>query len=450
HIGHAMQAIFFDVMRQFFKYCGYKTIYVRNYTDVDDKIIAKAEQLGISPLKLASEMIASTDRDMNAIGVEDADFQPKVSECIPEIIEMISVLIEKKAAYAQSNGDVYYRVRAKHDYGKLSNRNPDELRSGTRDLAGGQQAKEDELDFALWKADDTPDASWKSPWGLGRPGWHIECSVMAKKFLGDKFDIHGGGLDLIFPHHENEIAQSESANGCEYAQFWLHCGLMTINKQKMSKSLGNHIFIHDFLNDWPPEVLRLGILSHHYSSNIDFSLQEFQKSLGRLIYSYETLMQLDAIAKDTQAEVLPMYAANLLEKEFVSAMQDDLNTAMALAALNKAFKKAQEVLKTKDSPARQQSAWLLSKEIKKVSEVLGLFQEQPLQFLQTLKARYLNKISMTQPELDQLISDRKQARVDKKFAKSDAIRDLLLQKGIILKDTPSGTEWTIDPEQLEA
>ncbi|MEZ4742050.1 MAG: cysteine--tRNA ligase [Bdellovibrionota bacterium] len=233
HIGHAMQAIYFDVIRNYLEFAGYKVTYVRNYTDVDDKIIDRAQKLGISPRKLADDVITSSIRDMKALGLHPATYEPKVSEVIPEIIEMIKALIEKNAAYATPSGDVYYRVRSKENYGKLSNRNPDDLRSGTREIVEGD--KEDELDFALWKQDTTKDASWQSPWGLGRPGWHIECSAMAKRYLGNSFDIHGGGRDLVFPHHENEIAQSESANGCEYATYWIHSGLLTINKQKMSK-----------------------------------------------------------------------------------------------------------------------------------------------------------------------------------------------------------------------
>ena len=301
HIGHAMQAIYFDVIRNFLEFIGYKVTYVRNYTDVDDKIIKKANERGISPKTLVDEIIESCSTDMKNLGVRPATFEPRVSECIPDIISMIETLIENGSAY-ESAGDVYYRVRSKPDYGKLSNRNPDQLRAGTRDLASGD--KEDSLDFALWKKDDVKDASWDSPWGKGRPGWHIECSVMAKNSLGDNFDIHGGGRDLVFPHHENEIAQSESANQCSYANIWVHSGLLTIEKQKMSKSLGNHILIQDFLKKWAPEVLRLAYLNQQYSSNSDFSENVFKSCARKLLYYYESLHLLLIILKNFNEEIL--------------------------------------------------------------------------------------------------------------------------------------------------
>ncbi|MES2744588.1 MAG: cysteine--tRNA ligase, partial [Bdellovibrionota bacterium] len=244
HIGHAMQAIYFDVIRNYLEYVGYKVTYVRNYTDVDDKIIKRSAERKMTPKALVDEIIASSERDMEGLGVRAATHEPRVSESIPQIIEVISDLEKNGYAYSTAEGDVYYRVRKKADYGKLSNRKTDELQAGTRDLVKGD--KEDELDFALWKCDATEGASWDSPWGRGRPGWHIECSAMAKMYLGKSFDIHGGGRDLVFPHHENEIAQSEAANSCKYANVWMHSGLLTIEKSKMSKSLGNHILISKF------------------------------------------------------------------------------------------------------------------------------------------------------------------------------------------------------------
>ncbi|MCX6129598.1 MAG: cysteine--tRNA ligase [Proteobacteria bacterium] len=287
HIGHAMQAIYFDVIRSYLEFAGYRVSYVRNYTDVDDKIINKAKERGISPKALVEEVIQSSIADMESIGVRPANHEPRVSDSIPQIISMVQSLITKGYAYATAKGDVYYRVRKKFDYGKLSNRKLDELRVGTRDLA--ECEKEDDMDFALWKQDDTIGASWPSPWQQGRPGWHIECSAMAKMYLGASFDIHGGGRDLVFPHHENEIAQSEAANGCNYARYWIHSGLLTINKQKMSKSLGNHILIHDFVKRFPGEVLRLAYLQYHYSSNVDFTEQTFRQAARRLLYFYESL-----------------------------------------------------------------------------------------------------------------------------------------------------------------
>ena len=439
HIGHAMQAIFFDVIRRYLEFSGYQVTYVRNFTDVDDKIIDRAKQRGISPAKLAQDMIDSSDRDMAAIGVRPADHQPRVSEMIPQIIAMIQKLIQNEAAYATKSGDVYYRVRRKADYGKLSGRNPDELRTGTRDLVQGE--KEDPLDFALWKNDDVPDASWDSPWGRGRPGWHIECSAMSKEFLGNSFEIHGGGRDLVFPHHENEIAQSESANKAPYASCWMHCGLLTIDRQKMSKSLGNHITIQDFLKSWTPEVLRLGILQYHYTSNVDFSKAVFQQCHRRLLYFYETLdllRQMIPVAADQTAP-----ENHWLFAEFQKAMSDDFNTAAALAALNKAMKAARELVSGKKSDQKIVEASQLLDAIHKLAHVLGLFESEPKSATRELKIRLLPEMGITENEIQASIQRRADARGARDFAAADAARGELLARGIELRDGTQGTEWTI-------
>lgn len=440
HIGHAMQAIFFDVIRRYLEFSGYEVTYVRNFTDVDDKIIDRAKQRGISPAKLAQDMIDSSDRDMAAIGVRAADHQPRVSQMIPQIIAMIQELIRNEAAYPTKSGDVYYRVRRKADYGKLSGRNPDELKSGTRDLIQGD--KEDPLDFALWKNDDVPDASWKSPWGIGRPGWHIECSAMSKEFLGNSFEIHGGGRDLVFPHHENEIAQSESANKAPYAACWMHCGLLTIDRQKMSKSLGNHITIQDFLKSWTPEVLRLGILQYHYTSNVDFSKAVFQQCHRRLLYFYETLNLLSQMVLDlnTQQDVPD---SHWLFEDFNKAMSDDFNTAAALAAMNKAMKAARELVAGKKSDAKVVEASQLLKAIHRVAHVLGLFETEPKSATRELKMRLLPELGITENEIQAAIQRRADARTARDFAAADAARGELSTRGIELRDGAQGTEWTI-------
>jgi cysteinyl-tRNA synthetase len=436
HIGHAMQAIYFDILRSYLKYCGYNVTYVRNYTDVDDKIINRAREKGISPAKLAAEMIAGSIRDMAAIGVKPADFEPKVSENIPEIIAMIEQLIANGYAYPTKSGDVYYRVRKKSDYGKLSNRKPDELKSGTRDIVAGE--KEDELDFALWKNDSTPDASWQSPWGVGRPGWHIECSAMSCKHLGKSFEIHGGGRDLIFPHHENEIAQSEAANGAQYASIWMHSGLLTIEQQKMSKSLGNHITIEKFLSEWPAEVLRLGFLMNHYSSNIDFSQHFFQTCMKRLLYYYEGLVAMSEYSGDLKAE-----PDQKLIDEFNAAMADDLNTVSAISAMNLAFKRARELISGKKSPQKQQDVAAISSAIRQTADVLGLFKTSPETEIHSLKTKILPSLGITEDEINAAINERKAARASKDFAKGDAVRDQMAAKGIELRDSPAGTIWSI-------
>lgn len=436
HIGHAMQAIYFDIVRAYLRYCGYKVTYVRNYTDVDDKIINRAKERGMSPAKLAADMIAGSERDMKAIGVGPADFEPKVSENIPEIISMIKTLIDKGFAYPTASGDVYYRVRKKSDYGKLSNRKPDELRSGTRDIVAGE--KEDDLDFALWKRDATPDASWKSPWGLGRPGWHIECSAMSCKHLGKSFEIHGGGRDLVFPHHENEIAQSEAANDAPYASIWIHSGLLTIDHQKMSKSLGNHISIQKFLQDWPAEVLRLGFLMNHYSSNIDFSQAFFQTCHKRLLYYYEGLIAMDEYSGPSSSAA----DRDTLEA-FHAAMSDDFNTVSAISAINKAFKQAREIMSTKKNPDKQKQVAGIAQAIRETGSVLGLFRNNAASEVQSIKIKLLPSLGITESEIDAAITERKEARAAKDFARGDKVRDTMASRGIELRDTPQGTVWSV-------
>lgn len=437
HIGHAMQAIYFDIMRSYLEFCGYNVTYVRNYTDVDDKIIARAKDRGMSPSKLANDMIESSRRDMAALGIRPASFEPKVSENISEIIAMVETLIKNGYAYSTSDGDVYYRVRKKSDYGKLSNRKPDELKSGTRDVVAGQ--KEDELDFALWKVDSTQDASWPSPWGVGRPGWHIECSAMSCKHLGKTFEIHGGGRDLVFPHHENEIAQSEAANNAPYANIWLHSGLLTIEHQKMSKSLGNHISIQKFLADWPAEVLRLGFLMNHYSSNIDFSEAFFRTCHKRLLYYYEGLTAMEEYAQATS----PVNPHQATLDGFHAAMSDDFNTVIAIGHLNKTFKTARELMASKKNPQKQTEIAQIATAIKQTGQVLGLFKESATNQIQNLKLKLLPSLGVTESEIQNAIEERKNARAAKDFARGDQVRDAMAAKGIELRDTPQGTVWSI-------
>lgn len=454
HIGHAMQAIYFDVIRHYLENIGYKVTYVRNYTDVDDKIIKRAGELGISPIELSSRIIASSERDMREIGVTSANHEPKVSEMIPEIIAMVETLIAKGSAYKTKSGDVYFRVREKKDYGKLSNRNPEELRSGTRDIVQGE--KEDELDFALWKSDETTGASWPSPWGKGRPGWHIECSAMSHHFLGDSFDIHGGGRDLIFPHHENEIAQSECATGKPYAKFWMHCGLLTIDKQKMSKSLGNHITIRQFLNSWPGEVLRLSYLTHHYSSDIDFTQKLFELNRRRLLYYYETLQELREICLDPSPQessewgpnsFLSGYNPNELTEEFHQAMCDDFNTGLAIAAINTAMRKTRSLMTAKKSQQRSNTAASILKNFLELGSVLGIMVMDPTAFIGQLTDLVLPELGISRTQIDEKISLRAKARSEKNWSESDRIRDELLSKGILIRDGATFTTWSIAPLQ---
>ncbi len=446
HIGHAMQAIYFDMIRSYLRFAGYKVTYVRNYTDVDDKVIAKAKQTQEAPLDLAERIIKNEEKDMQALGIEAPDFSPRVSRCIPEIIEMIDTLVKEGAAYVTSTGDVYYRVKAKNDYGKLSNRNPEELRSGTRDLVLGE--KEDELDFALWKHEQSEGAFWQSPWGSGRPGWHIECSAMSKKHLGKSFDIHGGGRDLVFPHHENEIAQSESANHCNYATYWLHSGLLTINKQKMSKSLGNHILISSFLEKYPGEVLRLAYLQNHYSSNVDFTEDVFSTCLRRLLYFYESLLALDELAEkandqDYHGPWVEGHDPSAMIEAFHKEMSNDFSTVTAIRDLHLCFRKANELIRSKKSQAKFQTAKAYAGNFRLLFGVLGLLKQEPKSFMDGLKKRILPELNLTEDDIQSLIAARQQSKVERDFEKADNIRDELLAKGIELRDTPHGTTWSI-------
>jgi len=430
HIGHGMQAVFFDVIRNFLEYCGYRVTYVRNFTDVDDKIIARSEKLGISPRVLVEELIAKNEKEMRALSIRPANFEPRVSQTIPEIIAMVEVLLAQDAAYVTPSGEVYYRVRAKADYGKLSNRNPDDLRSGTREVHQGE--KEDALDFALWKPDSTPDASWPSPWGQGRPGWHIECSAMAKKYLGDTFDIHGGGRDLVFPHHENEIAQSESANRADFAKIWIHSGLLTVENQKMSKSIGNTITIEAFLQKWPAEVLRMAYLHNHYASNIDFSEKVFTECCQKLIYFYETmeLLRTGPVGKATVDVVL-------YRERFQVAMSEDFNTPQAMALLHQLARAANQSPLSVDSRAAVRGLF------EEMGGVLQLFQQEPMAFLTQLKQKWIGDQGITEEEIISRLTARTQARQDRDWKRADELREELQHMGIGVQDTPTGTHWTV-------
>ncbi|RYZ56553.1 MAG: cysteine--tRNA ligase [Proteobacteria bacterium] len=443
HIGHAMQAIYFDVIRSYLEYIGYKVTYVRNYTDVDDKIIKRSQDRGITPKALVDEIIASSERDMQGLGVRPATHEPRVSESIPEIIDIIKDLEKNGYAYSTSEGDVYYRVRKKADYGKLSNRKTEELQSGTRDLVKGD--KEDELDFALWKKDDVEGASWDSPWGRGRPGWHIECSAMAKMYLGKSFDIHGGGRDLVFPHHENEIAQSEAANSCAYSTYWMHSGLLTINKTKMSKSLGNQILTSKFLQRFPGEVLRLAYLQNHYTSNVDFSEQVFRSAAQRLLYFYETMRELDIIAQAVTGPValLSDHKPKDLIEAFHREMTNDFGTVGALRDILIAFRKANELRKGKKSPAQAHTAQAYTEVFRELFGVFGMLQAAPESFIQSLKSKIVSDLGIEESKIESLIADRKAARDAKDWARGDELRKELTEMGIELMDGPEGTRWTI-------
>ena len=424
HLGHARVMVAFDVITRYLRHRGYDVTYVRNITDIDDKILKRAEENGEPIDALTERMIAAMHEDEARLNVLPPSQEPRATGHIDDIIAMIETLIDKGFAYAAANGDVYYRVRKFTDYGKLNNRQLDDMRSGAR--VDVDVHKEDPLDFVLWKAAKPGEAHWHSPWGEGRPGWHIECSAMSTCCLGDTFDIHGGGPDLTFPHHENEIAQSEAATGKTYVNTWMHAGAVRVNQEKMSKSLGNFFTIRDVLAEHDPEVVRYLLVASHYRSAINYSLDsliEARKSLTRL---YTALEGVDA---DEQA------VASEAAERFTAAMDDDFNTPVALAAL---FDLARDLNRAKsDQPAE---APRLAGELKRLAGVLGLLQQVPETFLKGAQ----QQVALSEEEIEAKIAERHDAKTSKDFARADAIRDELAALGIVLKDSREGTTWVIE------
>ena len=424
HLGHARVMVAFDVITRYLRHRDYDVTYVRNITDIDDKILKRAEENGEPIDALTERMIAAMHEDEARLNVLPPSQEPRATRHIDDIIAMIETLIDKGFAYAAANGDVYYRVRKFTDYGKLNNRQLDDMRSGAR--VDVDVHKEDPLDFVLWKAAKPGEAHWHSPWGDGRPGWHIECSAMSTCCLGDTFDIHGGGPDLTFPHHENEIAQSEAATGKTYVNTWMHAGAVRVNQEKMSKSLGNFFTIRDVLAEHDPEVVRYLLVASHYRSAINYSvdsLVEARKSLTRLYTA------LDGVNADEQA------AASDAAERFTAAMDDDFNTPIALAAL---FDLARDLNRAKsDQPAE---APRLAGELKRLAGVLGLLQQTPQTFLKGAQ----QQVALSEEEIEAKIAERQAAKGSKDFARADAIRDELAALGIILKDSREGTTWVIE------
>ena len=424
HLGHARVMVAFDVITRYLRHRGYDVTYVRNITDIDDKILKRAEENGEPIGALTERMIAAMHEDEARLNVLPPSQEPRATRHIDDIIAMIETLIDKGFAYAAANGDVYYRVRKFTDYGKLNNRQLDDMRSGARVDVGVH--KEDPLDFVLWKAAKPGEAHWHSPWGDGRPGWHIECSAMSTCCLGDTFDIHGGGPDLTFPHHENEIAQSEAATGKTYVNTWMHAGAVRVNQEKMSKSLGNFFTIRDVLAEHDPEVVRYLLVASHYRSAINYSvdsLVEARKSLTRLYTA------LDGVNANEQA------AASDAAERFTAAMDDDFNTPIALAAL---FDLARDLNRAKS--AQPAEAPHLAGELKRLAGVLGLLQQTPQTFLKGAQ----QQVALSEEEIEAKIAERQAAKGSKDFARADAIRDELAALGIILKDSREGTTWVIE------
>ena len=451
HIGHARSAIVFDILSRYLRYTGLDVTFVRNFTDVDDKIITRANKEGTSSEEVATKYIAAFHEDMDALGVIRADVEPKATDHIDGMIAICQTLIAGGHAYATPSGDVYFRVRSFDQYGKLSGRSIDDLLSGAR-IAPGEE-KEDPLDFALWKAAKPGEPFWESPYGKGRPGWHIECSAMSEKFLDLPFDIHGGGQDLVFPHHENEIAQTEASTGKQMAEFWVHNGFVQINAEKMAKSLGNFKTIRDILAITPPEVLRFFLLTRHYRSPIDYStdaLEEVETNVKRL---YETLAILDLMLAKGPGSGGPTAEAEQLEQEcaehcqgFADAMEDDLNTAAALGHVNALFRLVHRVAESKQLRKSAKAFAVLqtvSNQRAIISKVLGLFGQDPETFLATLKTMRVQRKNIDETIIQSLLKEREQARSAKDFASADKLRDQLAQIGVGVRDTPEGQVWDV-------
>ena len=444
HIGHARASVTYDMVCCYLRFLGYKVKYVRNYTDVDDKIIARANALNMNALDYSEDRIKAAEDVFKKLGADFPDVKCKASENIENIIDFVSKLIEKGYAYPTEKGDVYYSVKKFKDYGKLSNINTEDLLNGVRKDV--EEGKKDPLDFAVWKSAKPGEISWKSPWGNGRPGWHIECSCMVLHNLGETIDIHGGGKDLIFPHHENEIAQSEALTGKPLANYWMHNGLIKINGQKMSKSLGNSLTIKHALELYNPEVIRYAIVSKNYSSDIDLGESEFAMAEKHLYYFYNTINAINKfLEENTKMKEVPNEVADEIENKFKQAMDDDFNTPVAIANLFTDFKYVNNLLKNNKIEI-DEKAYILNKiknEIVRCYNVIGIFKEDANELIEDLKSKYINKLDIKVEDIEQEIINRAVAKSEKNYDVADRIRKELDEKGIILNDSKEGTTWDI-------
>jgi cysteinyl-tRNA synthetase len=447
HIGHARSAIVFDVMRRYLQYKGFDVKYVRNFTDIDDKIIHRAKQEGIPWDEVARKYTEEYYRDMDRLGVGRADVEPKATDHMREIITIVKGLIEKGFAY-ETDGSVYFVVDKFPGYGRLSKRDKDEMMAGAR--VEVDERKKNPLDFALWKESKEGEPAWESPWGLGRPGWHIECSAMAIKHLGESFDIHGGGADLLFPHHENEIAQSEAFTGKPFVRYWVHNGFITIDKEKMSKSLGNFFTIQEVLQKFDPEVIRFFLLSTHYRSPIEFSDEQLREAESSIDRYYTTVVRIqDFLEKQLEAKEEFSKAGKIFQEllsgfkeRFEAAMNDDFNTALALGHLFELIREANRFLDHKPEGSKDAGLLLLARDLLlEAGHILNLFNRTPHEwYLSLMKVR---NIGLSEKEILEKIKERQDARQKRDWQSSDIIRKELEKKGIILEDKKDGTDWKV-------
>jgi len=451
HIGHARANVAFDVVYRYLQHAGYEVTYVRNYTDIDDKIINRANRDGVPFNVISERFIKAFDEDMARLNLAIPTHQPKATEYVDEIIALVEKLVASGAAYP-AEGDVYFAVENYADYLKLSKRNLEDMQAGAR--VDVDERKRHPMDFALWKAAKPGEPYWVSPWGNGRPGWHIECSAMSMNLLGETFDIHGGGKDLVFPHHENEIAQSEAASGKPFVRYWMHNGFVNINAEKMSKSLGNFFTIREILESYDSEVLRFFLLSAHYRSPIDFSDQNLSDAEAGLERIYSSLAAMDEFlskpvasaatsATDAVAELSAKLAS--LHDRFCEAMDDDFNTALAIAHIFELVRPLNRTLAEKTAPDPELFTLFsqVKTEIARIAGVLGVLDSPPADFLARIKSRKSTGLSIAVEEIEALVEERAAARKARDFKRSDEIRDQLLAAGIELLDNAAGTEWKV-------
>lgn len=430
HIGNARPMIIFDTVRRYFEYKGYEVNYVSNFTDVDDKIIKKANEEGVTATEIAERYIKECKQDMETLNIKPATHQPRATEEIGGMIKMIQTLIKKGHAY-EVDGTVYFKTRSFKDYGKLSKKNIDDLEAGHREIkVTGEEGKEDPLDFVLWKPKKEGEIAWDSPWGEGRPGWHIECSEMSKKYIGDTIDIHAGGEDLIFPHHENEIAQSEACNGEKFANYWMHNGFLNINNKKMSKSAGNFFTVREIGEKYPLQVIRFFMLSAHYRNPLNFSdtlVESAKTGLDRILTAIDLCREMAAKEETgslSKEETEHFANIEVLVKKFEDAMEDDFNTADAVSAIF-------EIVRESNSTVKDFSADYAKKVLKVLEDLCSVLG------IETTKEE-----EILDEEIEKLIEERQAARKNKDFARADEIRDQLLEQGIVLKDTREGVKWS--------
>jgi cysteinyl-tRNA synthetase len=449
HIGHARSAMVFDMIVRYLRYRGYEVTYVRNFTDIDDKIIKRAQEQNTTCEELSTRFIRCFHEDMENLGVLPPTLEPKATEHVPEIIDMIKELINKGIAY-QVGQDVYYKVTGFARYGELSGRNLDDMQAGAR--ISVNENKEHPMDFALWKGSKPGEPTWDSPWGPGRPGWHIECSAMSRKYLGASFDIHGGGKDLIFPHHENELAQSVGASGKPFVNYWIHHGFVTIKDEKMSKSLGNFLTIREVLKNYSAEVLRLFVFSTHYRNPLDYSDTVMKDTVSGLNRLYNCLADIQSLPSEGDGAANPQISPKdrqkieTLPQRFQQAMDNDFNTAQALATIFEAVKTLNRLRQSLPTNPAAPDLQLLHQgaiTIQELAAIMGLLTQDPVTFIKREQEKVLANLDIDEEQIQKLIEERTLARSEKHWARADEIRNELLVHHIELNDGPQGTTWTV-------